>query len=612
MVVIRKVLSEPTYQNFCGQVLEYYATEALVEMGKNKIRDWLIRTLVPGAGTPVFNYMGHPAIKLGTRYRAELQREGDELLAELPGLGLTPEEMAAYRSDLLARQTTNNLIALQVDSQRNFLWHMYQAALDDEAEWWKFWAPLLGKWAVLGLATLTWDGPGYYVASTGLKAYDTIYDALWDTYAIKQDEKMLDQSLRFLEGRTSLAYAQIALNTVNGLNLIRAGDPPQIAGGSVGTLTMKSFGHYRFWPYFHWSEEESQIELPVANHAGQFDTSYLTSASYGHTTHKVIFEQLLIEGEALDLSGGDYGIAVIKFKSRDWGLSPDEGSIMGILVLGATETGIYPVAYLVENWNPDRVEQRAMLLAKTPAEYTSAEAAEAPTLAYPLSSVIATSPGSTDHQVAVAVINPFTLTVSATVTHTIPANFEILDNGGGQVVGNALVWRNDLEPGAGLELRALLRWEGAPGESATLPGPELAFQDPNTNQGDTYTAPDETVPAAWPLEVSVDIPMTWQSGVTVIIPVTLTNLSTSVTAQGIFTGTVSTLDGTLLWWATSPVNIAPGETESLSLPVRIITKANYVIVQGEVTLSTVSRNVFQEMVAIEHYRVYLPLVLHNR
>ena len=146
-----------------------------------------------------------------------------------------------------------------------------------------------------------------------------------------------------------------------------------------------------------------------------------------------------------------------------------------------------------------------------------------------------------------------------------------------------------------------------------MPGPELAFHNPDTGQGDTYTVPDETVSAAWPLEVSVDIPMEWESGVDVTIPVTLTNIATSVTAEGIFTGTVEGVDGTVLWSQNYSLNIAPGEVQVVSMPVQITTSDGYALLYGEVALGTAHEHVFREIVAVEGERkVYLPLVLWNR
>ena len=112
-----------------------------------------------------------------------------------------------------------------------------------------------------------------------------------------------------------------------------------------------------------------------------------------------------------------------------------------------------------------------------------------------------------------------------------------------------------------MDLRALLGWEARPGQSTTLPGPQLAFQDPDTGQGDSYVVPDKAVSAAWPLEVSANVPLEWESGVESTIPVTLTNIASSVTARGILTGTVEGVDGTVLWSKTYPLDISPRETQ---------------------------------------------------
>jgi hypothetical protein len=280
------------------------------------------------------------------------------------------------------------------------------------------------------------------------------------------------------------------------------------------------------------------------------------------------------------------------------------------LVLGASETGIYPVASTTATWDPVRIEQTTGMLAKPPLGISAQEAASAPTLPYPLSWNVATLPGSADYHVTIAVINPFTLTVSATVTQTVPVGFTIIDAGGGDVVGNNVVWTEEMEEGEGVELRALLGWAGEPGETATIPGPELNFRDPSTLEGDTYTTTEKTVPAAWPLEVSASIPPEWRSGVAVTVPITLTNISNAITAQGVFTGTVSTPDDELLWITTVPVNVLPGGIQTFSLPILIETDSAYVVLSGEVALNSVQRDVLKELIEVRRkYEIYLPLVL---
>jgi|GEM_PF-4811727 len=587
--------------------LKYYAREAAREIVKGPIKDWMIRTLVPGPGTPVRDNWGAPAVRLGDGYRSELLREQDELLAQLSVIQLTPDQITAYRADMLARQQAHAQIVAQLRSHRDLLWHSYQKAVAEEQNWWKFWGPILTKWAVVAACTLAWDGPGFYIASVGTGTVSIIYDAVQDIRAINHDEKMLSLSLLFLNGRISESYMLVSQNTIGALNLIRAGGTPQIAGGNVGVQAMKSFGHYRLWPNLWWAEESSQIELSISN-TRTFSTTYLTSAAYNQTTFWVGTERLLSEGQALELDGNSSGIAVIPFRSKEWGASPDKGSTVDLLVLGATETGIYPVASLQTNWNPTRIEQGTRTLALVPSEYTPEQAAEAQALPYPLSSVITVLPDSTDYQLTVVVINPFTITVQATLTQVLPGNFTILDAGGAQVDGNTLTWRANLEPQTALELQAKLRWAGAPGTSTSIPGPVLSFQDPNTGLGDTYTAPAEVVSAAWPLVVSTDVPLTWQIGQSITIPITITNVSPSITAQGSLTVRVTAPDGTSFWSTVQTLDIPAGQSRLISLPIQVPARMGYAIVSAEVIIGTAFQEEFDEVIEILGYRTYLPIV----
>lgn len=591
--------------------LKYYAKEAGVKAAKGPMIDWMIRTLTSGPDTPVADKWGVPAVQLGESYQSELLREQNELLARLSVMPLTPDQIAAYRADMLARQQANAQIVAQLGSHRDLLWHNYQKAVEDERKWWKFLGPLLLKWVVVGGATLAWDGPGFYIASIATAGVSTIYDAVQDTRAIKHDQKMLDQSLRFLNGRVSTSYILVSQNTVGALNLIRAGDTPQIAGGNVSVQAMKSFGHYRMWPRLWWAEERSQVELSISN-SRTFSTTYLTSAAYNHTSYWAGTVRLLLEGQALELGGNASGIAVIPFKSAEWGESPKKGSTIDLLVLGATETGIYPVASLQANWNPTRIEQSTRMLAQVPAGYTPEQAAEAPSLPYPLSSVVTVIPNSTDYQLTIAIVNPFTMTVRAILTQALPADFIILDAGGAQVNGNILTWRADLEPASALELQARLRWLGTPGMSTSLPGPILSFQDPSTGLGDTYTAPSEIVSAAWPLVVSADIPLVWQIGESATVSVTLANVSPALSGQGPLTiRVVKVDDGAMLWSNTRSIDIAAGQTQVIPISIQVPARMGYALISGEITLGTETREVFREIVEIRGYRTYLPLVVRE-
>jgi hypothetical protein len=583
--------------------LVYYAGET----AQAGLKDWMIDTLSPGFGDPVYDSFGEPAVKLGQGYRNNLLLQRDNTLQILPTLNLTPEQEAAYTADLYAREQANNQILAQLLDHRDLLRDIYQKNLEDEQSWLKFWGPLLRKWAVVGACTLAWDGAGYYVASTGYPAIETIYGLAANSRDLAHDQKMLDQSLRFLSGRLSMAYMQISLNTVGGLNLIRYGNEPQIAAAEIGDISLQSYGHYRGWPFTWWAEERSQVEIPLTN-TTTYSNTYLTSAGYNHTGFWVGTERLLPEGQSLDLFAGDHGTAVIPFKMKNDGLSPDDGSLVDLLVLGATETGLYYVADTHSYWLPVRIDAGTRELAAPPAGYSAQQASEAPTLPYPLSSFVSVAPYSTDQQLTIAAFNPFSITVSAQLTQTIPMEFSILDAGDGQVIGNSIVWTGIISPQTDLEVRAILGWDGTPGEAVDLPGATLTYRDPNTGLGDSYTTTVEPVKAAWPLEVSIDIPKELNSNLSISIPVTITNLA-NYPALGVFTATISSLDGSLLWSDVIDINISATGVQLLDLPVMINSSIPYVVLRGEIQIGEVKKEEFFELLPNRMNGIYLPLTM---
>ena len=306
--------------------LRYYARRVGITAAQGPIKDWLLADIVPGSDTPVADLYGQGARQLAEAYRSELEREMDKLLAELPSLGLTAEEEQAYILDFQGRQQAHSQIRAQVAAQRSLLWDNYQDALADEANWAKFWNSLLAKWVTTGGATLMWDGPGYYVATATWASYDLIHDALADAQALAQDQKSLDQAMRFEAGRVPSAYEQISMNTVGALNLIRAHDIPQIADGTLGLESQSSFGHYRMFPIPCWVEESSQMELPIANTTA-FTVTYLTSVSYIHTADWTGVVGLAADAGSPELTAGSEDMVLIRFKTLDNGVSPDEYSL---------------------------------------------------------------------------------------------------------------------------------------------------------------------------------------------------------------------------------------------------------------------------------------------
>jgi hypothetical protein len=587
--------------------LWYYAKQAGFEATETEIRDWLLDEFLPGSSTPVADSYGNQAQELGEGYQADLQRELEALLADLPELGLTPEEEVMYEQDLMARSHANRMIGHQLVDYRDMLWDNYENAKVDEAKWLKFSITFLVKTTVISAASMGGGYLGYYAATKLCQTYDLIHDFYEELRALEQHQRSLDQAKRFLEESVSMAYRQISDNTVQAMNLIRSHGVPQIGDGTLGVLTQKSFGHYRVFGGLSWVEDRSEVGVPISN-TTEFTVTYQTSVAYAQAEIWSGYQRMVALAEAPELPPGSWHTALVRLKTKKNGISPDDGSRVELDVLAFTDTGVYPLNGATLYWDPVRYETESRALARVPAGYSDAEAANAPTVPFPLSSAVGTLPGSTNHIVSIIVQNPFTFTVSAALTQSVPTEFSIIDAGGAQLVADDLVWTEVLTPHVGVEWRAVLGWEGEPGASTVLPAPVLTFDDPVTGQSDTYTGEQQEVAAPWPLEVTAEYPLTWTLGVTTPITVTLQSISPAVTADGELQVTIREFGGAQLWSAILPVHVAPGQSQVLAMEAEISTAEPFAALSGEIVLGPVQRRAFLQPLSVIGSRLYLPLV----
>lgn len=576
----------------------------------SRISDWFADILSDATPNVLTDQLGRQASELGESYNENLHREQDEVLALLPTLNLTPQQIQQYRADLMARQEADEQLRRQAESHRDLIWQTYQRARADEDNWWNDWGFTLTKVAIVVGATAAFDGPGFYVSSVGLASVSLLYDGVKYARDLAQDELMYDQSLRFLGGRSSLAYMEISLNAVRGLNMIRDRQPAQTAEGTVEEQAQKSFGHYRLWPSLWWAEESAQMEVSITN-TQSFETTYLTSASYDHSDWWSGSQRFLPEGQALDLAGGARSVAVIPLKSKDWGETPGNNGAIDVLVFGASDTGVYPIAEQRLTWNPTRVEQATGQQAAPPTGVTAKQVDEAPRYPFPLTASLTTVPDSTDYRLTLHVVNPFTLTVTATLSQPLPGGAQTSEAEGANLENGSIVWRATLEPGQHRTYLARLTWPLPLGASPTLPQASLAFREPASSGGDTYQGPALAAPLAWPLSTRADMPPEWRIDAPLTLPLMVTNLSATSAVSALMTATVSTPEGTLLTTAAVSVELPAGETRSLSMPVIVPRHLGTVVVRGSARVGSVEQPAFYEIAIIRGYEVVLPHLARN-
>jgi len=589
------------HETFLGG-FKHYAGEGAEKLTTDGLKTWLGNTLTQGFGEPISDEMCDKIKVLAKDHQSALIQGLVELWPSLPTRSLTPDQVEAYRKDLLKRQEASSQIVAHLTAHRDLIWDSYQEARKVDIMWVM---GALGKFLVKEAIILAFDlgadGPGVLVAQVATEGLEILYEYVRDVRAQDHNEKMVDSSLRFLGPSKLLAYQQVFKNAVN--SSILYGEQPQIGSGEASVIpgSIKTFYERAG---IHAFLTSSQLELNI-NNTPPTSTTYLTFFSYRNIDNIPVLRQ----GPAFELAGETEETVVFEFASKEWwGESPVEGNPVNLLVLGFTGTGMYPVTSFEFDWTPRSILLPTELSAQIQEQNVTTQANESPILPYPLHSVIANVPGTTEYQGAIFVSNPFTMTSSATVTQTIPASFEILDAGDAQVIGETLVWTDALEPGAWLELQSRLSWEETPGELISVPGPELTLQDPDTGDLLNFAAPAENVPAAWPLATSFDLPLIWRLGAPVSIQAELTNFSTSLTAQGLFTGTLTALEDKVLWSATQPVNVPAGETQSLSWQVQVSARTGYAVLSGELSLGDARRQVLLELIDFCDYRIYFPLI----
>jgi hypothetical protein len=584
----------------------YYAREAAKE-GIQEFTNYAAQRLVAGPDNPVADLFGNPARQLGRGYESNLLAEKDSLITQLAVMNFNQAELDSLRNDMAARLSANQLIVNQLQEHHDLLWDQYQQSVADENNWLLRWGPVALKWAAVGVATALWDGPGFYIASLGTAALSTAIDAANDSRAIALDEKMATQALSLLNGRVSNSYIEVANNSVAGLNTIRSKSVPEIASAQLFTPYMYSYGHYRLWPGLFWMEDSSDIQFSIGN-AQPFDSSYLTSARFQNANFWSGPEHFFVEGQSIDLSAYQSGWVSIPFKIGENGVSPNDNTTVNVDVLATSDTGLYPGASFSLAWNPTRIEQGSSLSKLSAAGISPIEAAAAPTLPNPLSSVTTNIPGTLDYQIAIQVINPFDIAVDAVITQQLPAGVTLVQADGAALLGSQLSWSTNLSPHTAKELRPVIHWEGIPGQVLVIPSPELSFKNPADQTGDSYTGTTDILSAAWPIETSADYPFTWQIGNTIPVRVGLDNLA-GTGYSGTLTASLVNADGVTRWSTQIPFTIGSSAHQMITLNIAVPRYMESAYFKGVVKIGDQEREIFSDLVIFEGIKVFMPLAL---
>lgn len=588
--------------------MRYWVTDAVGQVSQewtsDQLSSFLGNELLAGIEEDVVSTLaGQPISDLGMQYASDFGRFSEDLITDLPRLYLSPEQERGYRIDLNLRRLANQEYVSLTSGHRDLLWETYQDRVADEAIWWRSWPLLLIKWGVVGSATLFWEGAGYYVASKASDLAEVIWTTFVDIRDLSADEHMVDQSLRFIENRALYTYDAIASNSLDAMVMIRNGDEPQIAEAQVGPVEFQSIGRTRFFPVEHWSENGSRIVVAITNTVTS-ETVFLTNAAYDHTKFFGGTQRLLTEGTALELVEGESEKAIIDLKTEEFGVSPDKGSQVTILVLGDTDTGTYPVLHAEMPWYP----QHVMQIDNHGQPEVAAMAADMPT--YPCPVIWSAHPiaNTSDVQTYMSLYNPFTLTLNAVVTQTIPVGWDVVSVT--PPVSDLLqpVWEAMLDPGSYTTYVVQLRCDCEPGTEHELPGPVVRLMDPATEAGDTYTTTARTVALDLPVVVESRLLRPLYSGAPSTVSFVISNTSTTREISGKFTAALSTANNMQLWESNVLLYLEPGDALNWTPTVVVHTIEPFAVLTASISLDGVLWPMVLESVVIKPQLVYLPIV----
>jgi len=588
-----------TAQEFFNGAHIYYAADMLDAAAEDLLTDGAVKYgLKVGLQSDLaLQSQLYPAQQtLGDIYKQDVADTRDETIAGMPAL--TPQEEQAYIEDLTQREKANIVLAFALE-RRALPLHL--ARSDRESGQGNWIANFLAKYLIKGLAFLYADGPGVLAVDVG--------SAFWDLYQnsrqLQEDAQMMNLAVEGMGGSLNTA-GRIYLNAVHGMDNIVQGVPPQIARGSISSIANKSEGEYKLFGRWWWAERSSYSEVNISN-PSPYDTVYQVIADYGNTGFLGMSYQPLVGEGVKPIAGNGSDTVRVPYKRDDEGVSPDEGSTIAMDLLGSTDTGTYHVTRDGTVWNPTRVTTAGMLQAISPAQ------ADAPTIPYPIRTRITVDEDTLTYIPHIWVDNPFTETVVITLTQPLPAGGQVVDPGGGALVGNSLRWQMTLNAETTVEISHTVRYLGDAGQLVHYPQPQLEMTDLGATASVTFTGEVEPFVSQPPLSAAGVPPVEVLRGQIVTIPITVTNRLTDEAASG--TVRLSLIDfraETEVYTDARNVTVPGGgsQTVNLVLDTSGVSVGDYLLM-AVVESKGGQKEIFAEYLEVK-LRVYLPLILRNR
>jgi uncharacterized repeat protein (TIGR01451 family) len=308
--------------------------------------------------------------------------------------------------------------------------------------------------------------------------------------------------------------------------------------------------------------------------------------------------QTLVTEEALQLAPGHTAPVRVEYKDEEKGGSPEEGSIVYIDVLATNETGTFYVDTHVSTWEPQRTAASAIVGAEAVARALDVDD-DAPVIENPIDSYVLSDPWNQGYAAQLWVANPFTDSITAHVTQTLPSGIGLLETGDAAVSGSVLTWQRVISAGSALPVTYTFRYPATPGTLLSVPGAEMGFLEPSSGQHLTTHSNTATFEALWPVLVEGYAP--WATaGTGCTMPVTITNLLTE-TVSGSITVVISDTNNVEVYNQTQPFTLSAAISDAVDFALPPTLPNGDYLLEGWLDIDGASRRVIADI-----YRVGSP------
>ena len=341
------------------------------------------------------------------------------------------------------------------------------------------------------------------------------------------------------------------------------------------------------------------ITLTNTSTSGEASAFYVIATyAYDGGLFDMVYIPMVVE-EATNLSPGQSETLRIFYKKGSQGGCPNEDSNITFNVLASNDSGTFYIGSRATTWDPQRVaplDTRDLGALSLVASETLDP--DAPSIENPLDSHILGMPGQLKYEGQIWMVNPFTRSISTTITQTMPADTDLLQFGDGTFDGSTITWQRELSVGQVEQITYTFRYLGVPGTPVTVPPAMMAFTETLSNTFVSVDSYPVTFISSLPVVAEGHSPGRIMPGIVVTVPITVTNLLTDNTASGSVTLQITDTSDVLVHDETQGFTLGPTESQTLSFEWPSSLNKGYYMAEVSLNYGSARKVVFRDLILV--------------